>query len=111
MENVLAEAQEAMEKKYALAAEGVDLERLLQVVGNLLSIDPRRIPGPSKLRDIVKARSLVCYWGSSELGLSMTQMAETLCISVSTVSMAAQRGERVVIKNQYSLMALMNMEI
>ncbi len=69
-----------MEKKYALAAEGVDLERLLRVVGKLLSIDPRRIPGPSKLQDIVKARAQVCYWGSSELGLTMTQLAETLCI-------------------------------
>ena len=111
VENVLMEAQEAMDRKYAMAAEGVTIEKLMQFVGKLLSIDPSRIAGRSKMPDIVKARSLVCYWGTSELGLTMTQLSKILNISISTVSMAAQRGEGLVTENQYSLTGLINMEI
>jgi chromosomal replication initiation ATPase DnaA len=111
VENILMAAQKALERKYALAAEGVDLDQLLQIVGRLMSVDPRRIPGTSKLRDIVKARSLVCYWGAAELGLTLTEMAKRLGISLSTASVAAQRGEQLALENQYSLMEWINVEI
>ena len=67
-----------MERRYALASAGIDLEKLLHIVGELLSIDPSIIPGPSKRRDIVKARSLACYWASSELGLTMSELAKLM---------------------------------
>lgn len=111
VENVFAEAQEAMERKYALAAHGVDLEQLIHVAAELLSIQPERIFGPWKSRDVVKARSLICYWGASELGLTLTRLAKTLGISLPTASVAAKRGERVVSENRYSLTALLNIKI
>jgi hypothetical protein len=41
----------------------------------------------------------------------MTHLAQTPGISLSTVSMATQRGERIVSENQFSLKELLNMEI
>ena len=111
VENVLAEADEAMERKYALAAQGIDLHRLIHLAADLVSIRPERIAGPGKSRDLVKARSLICHWGASELGLTMTHLGATLGISVPTVSVAAKRGERIAFENKYSLIELLNINI
>ncbi|OEU65234.1 MAG: transposase [Desulfobacterales bacterium PC51MH44] len=111
VENVLAEAQEALEHKYALAAQGVDLEHLIQITADLLSIDPKIIFGSWKTRNAVKARSLICFWGVSELGLTLTYIAKILGISLPTASVAKRRGERIVFENQYSLLELLNINI
>ncbi len=99
--NVLAKADEAMERKYALAAQGVDLDRLIQLTAELLSIHPKRIFGPGKSRDVVKARNLICHWGAFELKLTMTHLASALGIAVPTASVAAKRGERMASENGY----------
>lgn len=111
VETVLAEAREKLERKYALASQGIDFECLIQAVATILSIPQQNIFGPGKDRDVVKARSLVCYWGVSELNLSMTQLAKNLRISLPTVSVAAKRGGQIVSENQYSLLALLNINI
>lgn len=111
VEKVLSEADEAMERRYALAAQGVDLGQLVRFASKLLSIRPERIAGPGKARDVVKARSLICYWGTSELGLTMTHLAAALGISVPTASVAAKRGARIAFENQYSLVELLNINI
>ena len=100
-----------MEHKYILTAHGVDLERLIQTTADLLSIDPQIIFGARKSQNAVKARSLICYWGVSELGLTLTKISKALGISLPTASVAARRGERIVSENQYSLLELLKMNI
>ena len=102
-EEVLAEAREALDRKYALAAQGVDLAQLVQSVAELLSIPPESVIGAWKSRDIVKARRLICYWAVSELGLSMTRVAKQLSISVPTASVAAKRGQKIALENGFEL--------
>ena len=87
------------------------VERLIHLAADLVSIRPERIAGPGKSRDLVKARSLICHWGASELGLTMTHLGATLGISVPTVSVAAKRGERIAFENKYSLIELLNINI
>ncbi|MCD6585690.1 MAG: transposase [Desulfobacteraceae bacterium] len=96
VDTVLSDAQEAMQRKYALAARGIDLNYVVVVVSDLFSIHSEDIVGPCKQRDIVKARMLVCYWAVRELGLSMTEVAGKLGISVSTVSVAVKKGAQTV---------------
>jgi len=109
--NVLAEANEVMERKYALASHGVDLDTLIHLVAKLLSIPPKRIFGSGKLRNQVMARRLICYWGSMELGLSMTGLAAALGISVPTASVAAKMGEQIASEKQFVLADLLNIKI
>lgn len=111
VEKVLSEADEAMERKYAVASQGVDLGQLIASVTRHLSIQPDRIVGPGKSRDVVLARSLICYWGSTELGLTMTRLAATLGISVPAASVAAKRGRRIAADNGYSFSELLNINI
>ena len=76
-----------------------------------MSVEPQALIGPCKVRIIVKARCLLCYWAVSELGLSMTELAQRLDLAVSTVSAAVQRGRKFVDKEELNLASLLNMEM
>ena len=108
--DVLAEAGETMENKTALAAQGVDLQRVMDLVADLMSMPRERIVGSGKSPDKVKARRLICYWGTTQLGLTVTGVANTLRISVPTASVAASKGEQITLEFGYSLMDLLNIK-
>ncbi len=94
VESVLANARERMQTRYEPVARGVTLEHVISAVSRFLGIDPEEIVGPSKVRVITKARALVCHWAVRGLGMSMTDVAGSLKISVPTVSVAVKRGIR-----------------
>lgn len=96
VESVLAEAEEKMASQYTLRAKGIDLPRLQRLAAVLTNISPEVLTGPSKSRNIVKARILVCYWAARDLGFTMTDIARHLKISVPTVSFAVKKGEMLV---------------
>ncbi len=109
--DVLAGAQEALDKKYALAAQGVQFAHIVEAVSALISVPPRDLLGPRKERAIVKARTLVCYWAATELGVTMTEIGKQLGISVSTVSVAVKKGRLIVEREGLKLVELLNIEI
>ena len=51
----------------------------------------------------VKARSLFCYWSVRELGVSLTELAGRLNISVPGIGYSVDRGEIIARKNDYRL--------
>jgi len=75
---VLADAEEKLERKYRLADGGYTLNRLIERVAKILSLDPRGVTAPEKDRRKVEARSLLCYWGTVELGSSQTELAQRI---------------------------------
>ncbi|RJR39446.1 MAG: transposase, partial [Desulfobacteraceae bacterium] len=68
VERVLASAEEAMEKRYALRARGVDLDFIASRVSEVLGVKPEEVWAQGKSRWIVQARSLLSYWAVKELG-------------------------------------------
>ena len=50
-----------------------------------------------------KARSLFCYWGVRELGISLTELARRLGISVAGVGYSVERGGIIARQNDYEL--------
>jgi predicted transcriptional regulator len=56
-----------------------------------------------KSRQVVKARSLVCYWAISKLGLNQTHLAQKFGISQPAVSASVKRGERLVKEQSMSM--------
>jgi len=108
---VLSLANEQLDRKYAITAKGIDFESLIQGVTHFLSIPRDDVFGPSKKRDVVLARNLICYWGISELGLTATHISKDLGISVSTASTAAARGRQLISEKGFSFDQTMNMEI
>ncbi|UCH24023.1 MAG: transposase [Deltaproteobacteria bacterium] len=92
--SVLKVAEENMERKYRLAASGYDFNKVLHQVSRVFNLKPAEILLPSKQRQRVRARSLLCFWAVKELGLSATSIAHKLGMTQPSVSRALQRGER-----------------
>ncbi len=51
----------------------------------------------------VKARSLFCFWAARELGISLTELARRLGISVPVVGYSVERGEAIACESDYRL--------
>ncbi len=103
VDSVLKNADEKMERKYALQAAGLDLDVLAEIVAGITGVKPSRIFSPGKNRSRVGARSLLCFWATRELGISLAELSRRTRISQSSISMSVQRGEQMVEREGYSL--------
>jgi len=70
VEAVLSEANEAYERKYRLIAKGIDVDTVTQKVAQIVGIEPTQVWAAGKHLKVVQARSLLCYWATSELGVA-----------------------------------------
>ena len=95
VEQVMSSAEEAMERKYKLSAEGVNLDSLTNRVSKIFGVKEKEIWSPGKFRRIVEARSVLCYWAVRELGVSMTMLSREIGISVAAISGSVIRGQKI----------------
>jgi hypothetical protein len=103
VEEVLAAAQERLERKYALAAKGVNLDYAAERVAGLMNMDASELFEPGKQRRRVQARSVLCYWAARELEMSMVKLCHRFKLSAAALTLSVQRGEKIVHENNYSL--------
>ena len=82
---------------------GYDLGRIAERVAEICEIDGGDIFLKGKQQKRVRARSLFCYWAVRELGVSLTELARHLHISVPGVGYSVDRGERIARENDYRL--------
>ena len=92
VETVLSKARESLERKYTLDAKGYDFEWLVKHLAKLVNIEPEDVLRRGKYKQSVKARGLLCYWGTRELGITTVELAKKLNLSQPTISQAAMRG-------------------
>ncbi|MGD2100456.1 MAG: LysR family transcriptional regulator [Desulfobacterales bacterium] len=52
---------------------------------------------------IVKARSLLCYWAVHELGMTATELARRIGMTQSAISQSVRRGEAIAGENIFEL--------
>ena len=100
---VLAEAEENLERKYRLASGGYTLDKLIERVSELTGMSSEELIEPGKARERVEARSLLCYWATTELGISQSQLAQRLGIHQPAVSNAVRRGAHLARARKYSI--------
>jgi len=103
VETVLKEADEQLQRRYRLKAEGFDLDRVAQRVAQVLDMPLEVVWEKSRRPQVANARSLLCYWASKELAMSMTDLAKQLNLTQPAVSIAVRRGEKIARENQYQL--------
>ena len=96
VDKVLTAANEAMQRKYRLEAEGYDFDAALSRVCALFDLTIKEVLSWSKQRKRATARSVLAYWLVKELGTSGSEAGERLGLSQSAASRAVQRGERIV---------------
>jgi len=101
--DVLSQANEAFDRKYELKHLGYDLDRVAARVAEIYNIGADDIFLKGKQQKRVKPRSLFCFWAVRELGISLTELARRLRISVSGVGYSVERGEIIARENDYQL--------
>ena len=100
---MLKQAGEHFERRYDLKAKGYDFEAVVQRVVKLLGVESNQVLTSSKNKQSVRARSLVCFWAYSELGMNQTELAQKFGITQPAVSSAVRKGEKIVKAKDYEL--------
>jgi hypothetical protein len=100
---VLSQSEERLERRYELKRIGFDLDRVATRVSEIYEIDPGDIFIKGKQQRRVKARSVFCYWAVNELGVSLTELARQIGISVPAVGYSVERGAVIAKENNFHL--------
>ena len=103
VETVLKKQNERMEQRYRLQVLGYNFDKTVDRVAKLFEIKPQELLSTVRERLRAKARSVLCFWAISELGLTGSDVARRLNMSDSGVSRAAARGEKIVTKMNLKL--------
>jgi len=86
VETVLKACQDELERKYLLKARGHDFYTVVDRVAQVLGINRAEVLSSGRQPHKVQVRSLVCFWASRELGMSMVQLSKRLKISQPTAN-------------------------
>jgi putative transposase len=101
---VLAHAEEHLQKKYRIKAKGYDLEKLVGRVAEITNLTQKEILDGTRDKKRTEARSILCFWAKDELGITQSQLAEKLNLTQSAISYAVRRGRILVESNSYSIL-------
>ncbi len=101
---ILGQAEEKFDRKYELNPLGYDLGRVTARVCEIFELKGQYIFSNGKQQRKVKARSLFCYWTVRELGISQTDLAKRLKLSVRGIGYSVDRGKSTARENGYHLL-------
>jgi hypothetical protein len=89
---VLSKAGEQFNRKYELKRLGYDFSRIAKRVGEVCQLKEDDILSRGKQKEKVKVRSLLCFWAVRELGMSLTELAGYLGMTVPGIGHSVERG-------------------
>jgi REP element-mobilizing transposase RayT len=108
VETVLKAAQENLKRKYELQARGYTFDWLVKRVAQVLELEPKDVLAAGKYAQSVRARSLLCYWGVRELGMTTVELAKKVNLAQPTVSQAVSRGQKIAEEQGLNLLEQIN---
>ena len=103
VDSVISQSEEHFEQRHKLRRRGYDLERIAERVSEVLGMRPDEVFSKGRQDRKVRARSLLCFWASRELGLPHTTLAKKLEMSLSNIGFSVERGESIAKEGNYSL--------
>ena len=95
--------QDEYEQKFLLKNQGYNFDAVVNRVATVLGIAKSEVLSEGRQPTRVKARNLLCFWASRELGMTMVELSNRLKISQPTVSQSASRGEKIARENDLNL--------
>ncbi len=108
VETVLKEARESLEREYTLKTQGYDFDWLVKHVVKLLNIERKDVLTRGKYKQSVKARGLLCYWGTRELKMTTVELAKKLNLAQPTISQSVMRGRKIAEEEGLKLLEQIN---
>ena len=103
VDSIITQSEEKYERRHRLKRKGIDLDRIAERVSEVLGIEPDEVYSKGKQYRKVKARSLLCYWASRELGISHTELAKRFELSLAAIGFSVERGELIAKEGKYIL--------
>ena len=103
VDSIISQTEEHYERRHMLKRQGYDLDRIAERVAEVLGMEADEVFLKGRQSRKVKARSLLCYWASRELGMSHTSLAKKLEMSLANIGLSVERGELIVKDGNYSL--------
>ena len=104
VEQVLKEAEDRLERRYALEAKGYDFEQVVERVAQVMNMNASDVLKRSKDSQTVKARSLLCFWANRDLGMTTVEISRRLKLCQSAVSRSSMRGEKLALRNGFHIL-------
>jgi len=104
VETVLRAARENLDRKSEIRAPGYDFDWLAGRVLGLFDLTFNELLTGGKKRKMVQARSVLCYWGTRELGMSAVSISKKLNTASSTASESAMKGRQIVEEHGWKLL-------
>lgn len=101
---LLSETNERFERYYEIRRRGFNLEKIAEHAAGICAVEIGDIFSRGKQPDKVKARSLFCYWASSELGIKHLELARRIGISGPGVGSCVERGKQIAAEDGYRLL-------
>jgi REP element-mobilizing transposase RayT len=105
VKQVLAKAEEKFKRKYRLKLQGYDLNKLINRISEITGVNSTQILDSQRDKRRTDARSILCFWGKEELGMTQRQLALVLNLTPPAISHAVRRGRMLVENNSYSINA------
>jgi len=92
VESVLASSGESLKSKSDYHSRGVDFLRLSTSLAAYFEVDSSEFLTASKKTEIVKVRSLLCFWSVRKLGMTATSVVALVHMTQPAVSRSVERG-------------------
>jgi putative transposase len=100
---VLSESEENLTERYRLKSRGFNYEKVIEMVSSIFELEKEYITGKGRQQGRVQARDLLCYLCAVKLGMSITELAKKLDLTLAAVSYSVKRGEKVAREGDYRL--------
>lgn len=92
--NVLAQANEQMERRYRIQNRGVTFDTVVEHVAGLLDMETSEVLLSGKQKRLVQARSLTCFLAVEEANISPAELARRFALTQPAISLSVDRGRK-----------------
>jgi putative transposase len=103
VDSIIIQSEEQYDRRQRLKQQGFNLDRIAERVAEVLDMEPDEVYLRGRQNRKVRARSLLCFWASRELGISHTELAKRLELSLAAIGFSVERGELIAKEGKYFL--------
>ncbi len=93
VEELLAEEEKVIREGMLFRRKRANVEEFIEVIGKKFDVTREEAVGGSQREAASKARSVFCYLGTRELGLTGRELARALGLTPAAIHYAVVRGE------------------
>jgi len=94
VEELLAEDERVVQERALFKRKRINLGELMALISKKFGVTKEEIIGGSQRRAVSRARSVFCYLGSRDLGLTGRELSQTIGLTPAAIHYAIVRGEK-----------------